>query len=133
MARFLPLITLLLFNACSYQRTIKQTGVQSITYGSGGGFAGTVVSYSLFADGQLSKTENSNPSQIKVIEAHRVKALFEEAGRLKDYTFNEPENIYSFITIKTDTQSRYISWGASSDKIDSHVTELYRQLMACTK
>lgn len=133
MGRLLPLIALLLFNACSYQRAIKQTGVQSITYGSGGGFTGTVVSYSLSADGQLSKTENSNPVQIKVIEARRVKALFQEAGRLKDYTFNEPENIYSFITIKTDTQNRYISWGTSPDKVDSRVTELYRQLMACMK
>ncbi len=133
MAKFLALLALLLFNACTYQRAIKQTGVQSISYGSGGGFTGAVVSYSLSLDGQLSKTENNSTMPVKVIGTKNVKALFEEAAGLKDYTFNEPGNMYSFITIKTDTQSRYISWGMGSDRIDSRVTELYGQLMALTK
>lgn len=133
MARILPLLALLFLNACSCQRAITRTGVDSIKYGTGGGLTGAVVSYSLTSDGRLSKIENNDTVLVGTIAAKEVKALFLQARGLKDYTFNEPDNVYSFVEIRMQGQSRYISWGIGSNKIDSRVVELHGQLMALTK
>jgi hypothetical protein len=133
MVRLLPLIALLFLNACSCQREITRTGVDSIKYGTGGGFTGAVVSYSLSANGQLNKTESNQTDEVKIVEARRVLALFGQAAQLKDYTFNEPGNMYSFVEIQAQGQSQYISWSIGSDKIDSRATELFGQLMDLTK
>lgn len=129
----LGLLALLTLNACSCQRPITQTGIQSISFGSGGGFTGAVVSYSLSGDGQLSKTESGNTTPIKTIDAKRVSALFEKAADLKGYTFNEPDNIYSFVRIGMEGQEQLISWSPSTNTIDPRVTDLYGQLTALTE
>ena len=65
-------------------------------------------------------------SNKKTLEYFRI------AQELKAYKFNEPENIYSFIEIKTTKETNRIVWHLGSNNINIKVIELYNKLILDT-
>jgi hypothetical protein len=59
--------------------------------------------------------------------------LFNQAKELKDLNFNEPENMYSFIEIKTKDKTNRIVWAYGSTTVDKNVIKLYNELLSTTK
>jgi len=114
-------------------KSISRTGIESIRFGNGGGFTGAVTAYILSANGQLNKVEGNKNVLIKTVDNKMVKDFFEKASELKNYQFNEPENVYSFLEIQTKENKQNITWGFGSTKIDSRVKKLYDKLMLLTK
>lgn len=106
-----------------------KTGVEEIIFGNGGGFTGEVKTYKLTADCKLFEKE----TEIEKVESKKTMELFNQAKELKDLNFNEPENMYSFIEIKTKEKTNRIVWAYGSTKVDKKVIELYNALLTTTK
>ena len=104
-----------------------------IQFGGGGGFTGQITTYQLNADGTIQDITNGKAETLKKIEKRKVKELFVLAEKIKTYQFNEPENLYTFIEIKSKEGKNKIVWNAGSTKIDKNATALYSELMLLIK
>ena len=124
----LIILLLLLLNSCATNKDILETNVMEIKFGNGGGFTGEIISYSLNEYGVIKQKS----SEIKKINDKETLEFFKEANKLTDYKFNEPENMYSFIEIKTKNKTNRIVWHLGSNNIDSRVIELYNSLISKT-
>jgi hypothetical protein len=131
----MKLIYILLFAivACTTSKNVINNKIETIVFGSGGGFTGVVTTYSLSADGHLNIVERNKNISVKTVDKKTVKELFEKANELKSYQFNVPENVYSFLEIQTKENKQNITWGFGSTKVDSRVTTLYNELMSLIK
>lgn len=126
-------ITLLLFlHSCVSTDNVKSTGVYEIQFGSGGGFAGKTTTYSLNTKGKLTLIESQNKFSKKLTK-RQTEELFTLADKLKHYTFNKPDNLYSFITIKTNDTDNRIVWGFGSQNVDTNAATLFDKLITQTK
>ena len=106
-----------------------ETGIDEISFGYGGGFTGEVKTYNLTAKSKLIELEK----ELKKIDSKTTLSIFNDAKAIKDYTFNEPENMYSFIEIKTKDKTNRIVWAFSSKKVYKKATELHKRLMTLIK
>lgn len=122
------LLVLLNINACS-----KQSDVTEINFGGGGGFTGAITTFKLRADGNLSEIKNNQESNIKTISKKQMTEILDLVNKVKTSSFNEPDNIYSFIEICSAKEKNRIVWGLGSKGIDKNITELYNKLMLLTK
>ncbi len=126
------LLLLLLLNTCATDKLAQQTGVEEITFGSGGGFTGKVTSYELNTNGQLTEKENPNGLS-KKLSKESTSQLFALAQGLKTYSFNKPDNLYSFIEIRAKKNTNRIVWGFGSTQVSEQTTQLFNKLVAQTK
>jgi hypothetical protein len=118
-----------LVNACVTSNIANKTGIESIRFGSGGGFTGVVKTYTLSSDSKVSEKDKL----ITIIKKEETLAIFNQAKELKDFEWNEPENIYSFIEIITKDKTNRIVWGGGSSKVDKKIVELYKNLTSSIK
>jgi len=119
----------MVISSCSTNKIALKTGIEEINFGNGGGFTGKVKTYKLTADCKLFEKE----TELKKVESKKTLKLFNQAKELKDLKFNEPENIYSFIEIKTKEKINRIVWAYNSTTVDKKVIELYNELLTTTK
>lgn len=133
MMKPIAILFLFMIASCSCQKSISQTGIESIRFGNGGGFTGATTTYSLSASGQLNKVDGNINTSIKKVDSKTVKELFTKAKELKIYSFNEPDNMYSFLEIQMSEKKQYLVWNLSANKIDNRVTLLYNQLISLIK
>jgi hypothetical protein len=103
-----------------------KTGIEEIQFGNGGGFTGAVKTHKLTADFKLYEKEK----ELKKISKKKTLEIFNQAKDLKDFSFNEPENMYSFIEIKTKEKTNRIIWANGSTKVDKKIIELYNNLIS---
>lgn len=122
------LLLLVMLNSCATSK-IAKTGIEQISFGSGGGFTGEVKFYTISADSKLLEKGN----ELKKLDSKKTLNLFTQATELKEYTFNAPENMYSFIEIKTKEKTNRIVWGFGSTTVNKKVTKLYNELTSTTK
>lgn len=106
-----------------------KTGIEEIHFGSGGGFTGEIKTYKLTANCKLFEKE----TELKKVDSKKTLELFNQAKEVKDLKFNEPENMYSFIEIKTKEKTNRIVWAYGSTTVDKKVIELYNNLITTTK
>lgn len=124
--KFLSIFIILILTSCTENKISEKTGVIEIRFGSGGGFTGEIKTYTLTANGKLLKINN----KLIKIDLLKTLAIFDEAKEIKDYSFYDPKNIYSFIEIKSKNKTNRIVWAFGSKKIDKRVIELYKKLMS---
>jgi len=125
MNKTLIILTLLL-NSCMTGKQITKTGIEKIQFGTGGGFTGVETMYTLNQDGEIKDKSDSvllNMSKKDVLE------LFEKASKNKDIDFQKPENLYSFFTIITESDTNRIVWGQESTAVPSDILDLHKNLM----
>jgi len=123
------ILFLLILNSCLTGKIAVKTGIDEIYFGSGGGFTGEVKTYTLTADNKLLELDKV----LKKVDSKITLAIFNEAKEIKDYYFNEPENMYSFIEIKTKDKTNRIVWAFGSTKVDKKVIEIHTKLMTLIK
>jgi hypothetical protein len=80
-----------------YTKGYVNTGIEEITFGSGGGFTGVVKTYKLTSCGKLFDDD----TELEKVSSKKTFELFTQAKVLKDVDFNRPDNLYRFIEIKT--------------------------------
>jgi hypothetical protein len=131
------LLVFLLFSSCNLQKKISETGYSAIQFGSGGGVANNVTSYSLLPDGEIwmfnSITKDS--SLVKRIPAKEVLALFQMVKKkgLDTLHYNNPDNMYHFIEVDGPDKSSKIIWGQNNVVPSEEVLELYKHLTQIIK
>ena len=104
-----------------------------IRFGNGGGFTGATITYSLLSNGQLTKSDGGENTSLKTVDSKTVKELFEKAKELITYSYNDPDNMYSFMEIQSSEKKQYMVWNLGSKNIDTRVTQLYYRLISLTK
>ena len=118
--------------SCSASKVVSQ--VQSIKFGSGGGFTGAVNQYELEANGSLSVIAKGDTSQLKVVSKEQMEKILSLAESVKTIKMNEPKNMYQFIEInyKQEDPYRWV-WGLGRQDLPSELNELFETLTNLTK
>lgn len=113
----------LMLSACSICKVAKNSPVQEIQFGSGGGFTGAVTTYTIEKNGTLWIQDK----KITKLSCDSISAIIEMAEQLPKQNFIQPDNTYSFVRIFTSDETYYYawSWGNFPDK---KVIELYLKL-----
>jgi len=136
MKKLLPtaiLLSCIILFACKAQQ--KKSSYLEITFGSGGGFTGKYIEYTLNPDGKLIKNIFDNkPSLLKQLDKKQCQALFEKAASLKleSIELNVPANMNKYIIVKTAAGAHKINWGGSKSPSDD-VLKFYDELMLLVK
>ena len=123
MKKLLILPLLLTLCACSTCKVAKQSPINEIQFGNGGGFTGAVTTYTLKNDGTLWKQDD----KIKKIPCDSISSIYELAEQLPKENFVHPSNTYSFVRIISSGNTHYYAW-SFGNMPDKKVTELYQKL-----
>jgi len=134
----LILATLFLFQYCkSSKYTPEDYPAKQITFGSGGGFAGTYTHYYLFDNGQLftNSTADKTYKKLKKVKKAQVTQIFRnfEVMNMKSYQVNDPGNMSYYMEFKEKESSHKIQWGGNNQKLNKNVQTIYDILMSLTK
>ncbi|MFZ4400932.1 MAG: hypothetical protein ACOYO1_12925 [Bacteroidales bacterium] len=123
------LLICLILSSCITGKIATKTSIEEIQFGYGGGFTGEIKTFTLSANCKLFEKNK----ELKKVDAKIVLELFKKADELKEYTLNEPENIYSFIELKTKDKRNRIVWAYGSIKVDKNAIDLHNKLLLLTK
>ena len=108
-----------------------------ISFGNGGGFAGTYKEYLLCENGQLFYRSGMKNAfeDLGRIEKSQVKQAFENYKnlRIRDLQINDPGNLYYFLIDSEKKESHKIQWGGVQEKVPDYVSIYYRNLMNMVK
>lgn len=137
MTKYLHLLTILL-SICSCKNQQKVASLNDyknniISFGSGGGFAGTETTYSVLENGQVfvsTGLATMTTTKFKSISKKQAKILFEKAAKIdwSKPTINDPGNIYYTLGYgKGDAATKQI-WGNNQVQPSKEITELYTEL-----
>lgn len=123
---------------CTAPYTPDRFPAHRLRFGSGGGFSGEVITWTLLPNGQLFRNSRLKDTTIEwTAHARREgRRLFQEAQTLelwKKPPFSHPGNVYRFIEWKDDQRTHRITWGAREYPVDSTIETLYLRLMALTR
>jgi hypothetical protein len=104
-----------------------------LVFGAGGGFGGTVSEFCLLEDGQLyEKTATTQYQRLKTIDKKLTKSYFArlDSLQLRHVIFNQPGDIYYYITIRRDKMDEYkILWGKADRPVRADIQRFYDTLL----
>jgi hypothetical protein len=127
-------ISLFLAVSCSQKPiTMDKMPTNQIVFGSGGGISGAVSEYALLEDGRLLEKDRNADTYKRVADIGRDKAqqYFNNVKTFDLYTlkFNEPGNIYHFITVKSKgREANKIVFGSNDVPAPESVKAFYQLL-----
>jgi hypothetical protein len=135
---FNPYLGLLLgfisFN-CTAQKKLNfdKMPKKQLVFGAGGGFGGTVSEFCLLEDGQLyEKTTKSQYQRLKSIDKKIAKNHFAQLDslNLRRVIFNQPGDIYYYITVRQDKMDEHqVLWGKSDRPVRADIQRFYDTLL----
>ncbi len=102
--------------SCKTKETIFNPGTYEkpmITFGSGGGFTGRVISYSLTSGGDLYTSNHDQYTLLGKADKKVVNQIFAnyKSLGLKELMLDEPGNKYYFIEFKSKDINKNLKWG----------------------
>jgi hypothetical protein len=106
-----------------------KTGIEEICFGRGGGFTGELKTYKLTADSKLFE----KGKKFKEVESKKTLELFNLAKEFQEFNFNQPDNRYSYIEIKTKEKTNRIVWAYGSITVNKKLIQFYNELLTTTK
>jgi len=113
--------------SCTGTKKMTDTDIDIIKFGGGGGFTGAVNIFLLKRDGTLSKEIGKQQEIIKTIDKDQTASLFQKAEAIKDYRYNKPGNMSSFIELGSAAGNNIITWSTPGE-VDTSVLLLHRAL-----
>jgi hypothetical protein len=131
----LSIFTLLLVGGCSKKVTMEKIPTTHITFGSGGGFTNLVTEYILLEDGKIVKKAKEAERYDIITRISKDKATQCYSGakvlHLDSLQFNEPGNMYYFVTIKKeDNTENRIVWGSTDTPAPIGVKNFHKLLLS---
>jgi len=136
--KFLYLLALVLvFSSCDTQKQINKTGYTVIRFGSGGGITGNTVSYSLYPNGKVWKSQSLKRDSVMLnkLPKSKVKELYlmvNSAG-LDTVLMNQPGNLFYFIDIEKKNETNKLVWGRNGTTPPVEVLKVYDKLTKSIK
>ena len=79
--------------ACTTIGIMENNRVETVSFGSGGGVTGEIITYTLNRDGNIYR----NGSFMKRVPKKEVNRLFGKIKAISDYRYNIPHNMYNFL------------------------------------
>ena len=138
MQRILILSVLLItFTVCGFCQNIHKDSIQGdfIEFGSGGGFTGESKNYILTRSGDLYFIKNiladaNTLVHLKKIKSCTAKKIFSYAEKKKvtALTYNEPGNLFHYITLSIHNKKNRIVWGSSNSTTPENIIILSNKL-----
>ena len=121
-----------LLTACNITGKIESTGIQSLSFGTGGGFTNEIKTYTLLSDGALwlHNSLANDSTLIKQVSKNKVNKLFGNALALGLDTlrYSNPGNTYTFITTNKKGVSNKIVWSAGHARLPDGILSFYNNL-----
>lgn len=131
---------IILFSQCKSSEEVQSPELfdkRKITFGSGGGFAGTITEYCLLENGQLfgKQTKMLDWQSMDTLDKTKVKQYFKQIDKLKlmDVNFDNPGNWSYFITINDGGKDHKIRWSMEQKPIGTNVETFYNILNSNVK
>jgi hypothetical protein len=129
------ILLVLLLAGCSKKIAMEKMPATQIIFGSGGGFTAQAKEYCLLENGKI--VEKAKDGQefdvLTTIDRDKATQCFSvsKTFKLDEMQFNEPGNMYYFVTIKSKSKAENkIVWGDKSKPVSSEVSTLYKMLMS---
>lgn len=123
----------LFFCGCQQQPSTFQPDAieqEYLTLGKGGGVANQVNTYYILSDGYVYKHSNIAQTYERLgrLDAEQRTACFEQAEAIPESAFGyqEPGNIYYFLSIHTSDTTRSCTWGSQRFAAPEAVTTFYQ-------
>ena len=110
--------------ACTTIGIMENNRVETVSFGSGGGVTGEIITYTLNRDGNIYR----NGSFMKRVPKKEVNRLFGKLKTISDYHYNISDNMCNFIEINIKSKKNEIVWGVVDKNIDSRVISIYSAL-----
>lgn len=123
------LMVLISFSCSTPQKTIDKSSIEQIEFGGGGGVTGQETVFTLTDESQLYE----NKEFIKKIDFKKTADIFKKAIKFKDFDYQKPGNIYSFIRIQTGSKSNSITWTIGNEPESEEFLKLYQKLQELSK
>ncbi len=128
---FLLSIALLLGACKSTSYTPTDFPDDQITFGSGGGIAGSYTFYTLLENGQLFKKAGEGKyNELTKVKRKMAKQIFAsyQSHELGTVTYDEPDNMSYFLEYKDESGVHRIVWGGAAQGLKEEAKDLYKSL-----
>ena len=102
-----------------------------LAFGQGGGFAGSLTTHYLLANGQLFISEGIDGAKISAGETSKGKAkkmLKRYHEEIQPYDFQEPGNLYSFLEYVAADTTYEQQWGRAGIEVPEPMLLLFQDL-----
>lgn len=120
--------------ACSSQEGLSQYDDIQIVFGSGGGFSGQEMQYTLDNSGNITLYDNlsKKTTEVTKIKKKKTKTTFDELDTMNELMmdFNHPGNMYYFVKRVKGTKEEKIVWGDNTHQAPAEIQEYYNLLMS---
>jgi len=104
-----------------------------IDFGSGGGFTGKVKQYTIMDNGQvfINADKEGFVDGLKKLGKDQVKQVFNSYDQMNfdQMNFNNPGNLYHFITMKSNGTTHKLTWGDKETKAPNELEVFHNILM----
>lgn len=132
--RTMSILLILVSFGCAQKMTMEKISTPQIAFGSGGGFTNLLTEYYLLEDGKIVQKSKEGEGYKIITRIDKDKATQCFAGskilNLDSLAFNEPGNMYYFITIRSDAKSENrIVWGSNDKAAPNEVKTFYKMLL----
>ena len=116
---------------------MEKSEMKSISFGSGGGFAGAFTQYKLYESGLIEKQESAKAPFLTVntVEKDVCEQLFNSVKSLDLITkkINDPGNMYYFLKVHDGQSMVDFQWGGVNEKVDPVIKNYYNLLTSLAK
>ena len=136
---FIPAFLVFSFSYCKsvqYSHPSEFPGAK-ISFGNGGGFAGTYKEYLLCENGQLfyRTSEKASFNELEKLEQTESKQCFSNFSQLglKNLEINDPGNLYYFLKFEEKEEQHQLIWGGIHSNEKSPAKLFYQNLMHLVK
>lgn len=128
-------VTVLLFWQCNRTTYTAETfpTEEYLAFGQGGGYAGSLTTHYLLANGQLFKSEGIEGPKIdngKIGKGRAKKILRVYQEELQQFDYQNPGNLYYFLEFVSADTTHEIQWGGSQDKAPQAALDFYQELQS---
>lgn len=118
--------------SCSSQEKLANYKDVEISFGSGGGYTGQEIVYTINSDGEVFMSDNlkNETTELPKLKTKKTLELFEQLTEINigSLDFNHPGNMYSFIQETKEGKSKKIVWGDGQETPPKTVLEYYQLL-----
>jgi len=123
---FIFFILAFLSISCITDKKITKTGIEEIQFGTGGGITGIETIFTLDQNGDV---KDKNDSVLHQMSSKDVLTAFEKANQYKRTEYKDPQNLYSFVTIVSKSDTNRIVWGIETTSVPPDLLALHENLM----
>jgi len=130
-------ILLIVFYVPVFSQNIHKDSIKVhvIEFGSGGGFSGKSKNFVLTKTGELYSVENILTDANALVYQKKIKACtarkifnYAKKNKIIDIVYNEPGNLYHYITLSLKNKTNNLVWGSSNSTPSENIITLSTKL-----